>query len=308
LRSVTQRTVPAPLPANVEIIAGDWRTQLLSDGAVRDMVRGSRFVVVPSHDTMQPAGQSACLQAMACAKAVVLSDIAGLWDRELMRDRESCILVKPGDVAALIRALDRPIRFYNAGSGECLGDTDGAAANEMTAFRPRSPYAVAKAAATWQVANYREAYGLHACSGILFNHESPLRPERFVTRKIVAAAARIAAGGTDKLTLGNLAIHRDWGWAPEYVEAMWLMLQRDTPDDFVIATGEPHSLEEFVDAAFAHFDLSWRDHVEIDERFFRPTDIALGFGDAAKAAKILGWRAKTRMPGVATRMAQAEQC
>ena len=218
------------------------------------------------------------------------------------------IVIGTLNILEVIRALDRPIRFYNAGSGECFGDTDGAAANEMTAFRPRSPYAVAKAAATWQVANYREAYGLHACSGILFNHESPLRPERFVTRKIVAAAARIAAGGTDKLTLGNLAIHRDWGWAPEYVEAMWLMLQRDTPDDFVIATGEPHSLEEFVDAAFAHFDLSWRDHVEIDERFFRPTDIALGFGDAAKAAKILGWRAKTKMPGVVTRMAQAEQC
>ena len=218
------------------------------------------------------------------------------------------IVIGTLNILEVIRTLDRPIRFYNAGSGECFGDTDGAAADENTAFRPRSPYAVAKAAATWQVANYREAYGLHACSGILFNHESPLRPERFVTRKIVAAAARIAAGDTAKLILGNLAIHRDWGWAPEYVEAMWLMLQQDAPGDFVIATGEPHSLEEFVAAAFAHFDLSWRDHVEIDERFFRPSDIALGFGDAAKAAKILGWRAKTTMPGVVTRMAKAERC
>jgi GDPmannose 4,6-dehydratase len=218
------------------------------------------------------------------------------------------IVIGTLNILEVIRTLDRPIRFYNAGSGECFGDTDGAAANELTAFRPRSPYAVAKAAATWQVANYREAYGLHACSGILFNHESPLRPERFVTRKIVAAAARIAAGDTGKLTLGNLAIHRDWGWAPEYVEAMWLMLQRDTAEDFVIATGEAHSLERFVDTAFAHFDLSWRDHVEIDQEFFRPTDIALGFGDASKAAEILGWRAKTTMPGVVRRMAEAEPC
>ncbi len=218
------------------------------------------------------------------------------------------IVIGTLNILEVIRTLDRPIRFYNAGSGECFGDTDGTAAIETTAFRPRSPYAVAKAAATWQVANYREAYGLHACSGILFNHESPLRPERFVTRKIVAAAARIAAGDRDKLTLGNLAIHRDWGWAPEYVEAMWLMLQQDAADDFVIATGKAHSLEEFVDAAFAHFDLSWRDHVVIDEAFFRPTDIALGFGDAAKAAEILGWRAKTTMTGVVTRMAEAERC
>jgi len=218
------------------------------------------------------------------------------------------IVIGTLNILEVIRALDQPIRFYNAGSGECFGDTDGAAANEATAFRPRSPYAVAKAAATWQVTNYREAYGLHACSGILFNHESPLRPERFVTRKIVASAARIAAGGTEKLTLGNLAIHRDWGWAPEYVEAMWLMLQRDVADDFVIATGEAHALEDFVDAAFAHFGLSWRDHVEIDQQFFRPADIALGFGDATKAAEILGWRARTTMPGVVTRMAEAERC
>jgi GDPmannose 4,6-dehydratase len=217
------------------------------------------------------------------------------------------IVIGTLNILEIIRTLDRPIRFYNAGSGECFGDTDGAAASEMTAFRPRSPYAVAKAAATWQVANYREAYGLHACSGILFNHESPLRPERFVTRKIVAAAARIAAGDTDKLSLGNLDIHRDWGWAPEYVEAMWMMLQQDAADDFVIATSEPHSLEEFVAAAFAHFNLSWRDHVEIDERLFRPADIALGFGDATKAAAVLGWRAETRMLGVVRRMAEAER-
>ena len=207
-----------------------------------------------------------------------------------------------------IRFLARPVRFYNAGSGECFGDTGGVAADETTAFRPRSPYGVAKAAAFWEVANYREAYDLFACSGILFNHESPLRPARFVTRKIVSAAARIANGDKGKLFLGDLSIRRDWGWAPEYVQAMWLMLQRDEPEDFVIATGEAHSLEEFVDAAFAHFDLSWRDHVEIDESLFRPTDIACGFGNADHAQDVLGWRAETRMPAVVRRMAEAETC
>jgi GDPmannose 4,6-dehydratase len=212
------------------------------------------------------------------------------------------------NILEAIRFLARPVRFYNAGSSECFGDTSTDAADETTAFRPRSPYGVAKAAAFWEVANYREAYDLFACSGMLFNHESPLRPARFVTRKIIAGAARIANGDQDKLFLGNLSIRRDWGWAPEYVEAMWLMLQQDTPDDFVIATGEPHSLEEFVDAAFACFGLSWRDHVETDAAFYRPTDIACGFGNADKAKDILGWRAKTMMHDVVKRMAEAEQC
>lgn len=149
-----------------------------------------------------------------------------------------------------IRFLERPIRFYSAGSSECFGDTGGYAANERTAFHPRSPYAVAKSTAHWLVANYREAYGLHASTGILFNHESPLRPERFVTKKIVKAAVRIAAGDRTNLTLGNIQIKRDWGWAPEYVDAMWRMLQQPTGSDFVIATGESNTLESFVEAAF----------------------------------------------------------
>ena len=144
-----------------------------------------------------------------------------------------------------IRFLGKPIKLYNACSGECFGDIPQAA-DEATPFRPRSPYAVAKAAAFWEVANYREAYQIFACSGILFNHESPLRPARFVTKKIIAAACRIARGSQEKLSLGNITIQRDWGWAPEYVEAMWLMLQQDKPDDYVIATGQSHSLEEFV--------------------------------------------------------------
>ena len=147
-----------------------------------------------------------------------------------------------------IRFRSSPVKFYNGSSGECFGDIGNAAADETTAFRPRSPYALAKATAFWEVANYREAYGLFACSGVLFNHESPLRPERFVTSKVVATACRIAEGSKEKLCLGNISVTRDWGWAPEYVEAMWLMLQQNEPDDFVVATGESHTLEEFVNA------------------------------------------------------------
>jgi GDPmannose 4,6-dehydratase len=206
-----------------------------------------------------------------------------------------------------IRFTKRPIRFYNAGSGECFGDTGGQAADEETAFRPRSPYAAAKAAAHFQVANYREAYGLFACNGILFNHESPLRPERFVTRKIVSAACRIGAGSREKLKLGNVKVKRDWGWAPEYVEAMRMMLQRDRPDDYVIATGETRSLEDFVAAAFAAVGLDWREHVTTDPALFRPTDIEGNYANPGKAARELGWRAGVRMEEAVRRMVAAEK-
>lgn len=206
-----------------------------------------------------------------------------------------------------IRFTDSPVRFYNAGSSECFGDTGGIAASEDTPFRPRSPYAVAKAAAFWEVANYREAYGLYACSGILYNHESPLRPRRFVTRKVVAAAARIAAGSGETLRLGNLDVERDWGWAPEYVEAMWLMLQQDKPADYVIATGEYNRLSEFVELAFNEVGLNWKDHVVLDPSFFRPTDLRRGLGDPTLAAKQLGWKAKYRMKDVVKMMIDAER-
>ena len=206
-----------------------------------------------------------------------------------------------------IRFTGRPIRFYNAGSSECFGEIGESAADESTPFRPRSPYAVAKAAAFWEVANYREAYGLYACSGILFNHESPLRPERFVTKKIVAAACRIAAGNREKLHLGNISIRRDWGWAPEYVEAMWRMLQQEKPEDFVIATGACHSLEEFIKAAFDAAGLDWREHVVHDDALLRPTDLMVGRGNPAHAAKLLGWQARYRMPDVVRMMVEAQR-
>jgi GDPmannose 4,6-dehydratase len=204
-----------------------------------------------------------------------------------------------------VRFTGKQISIYNAGSSECFGDLGGAAANENTPFRPRSPYAVAKAAAFWQVANYREAYGLFACSGILFNHESPLRPARFVTQKIVLAAHQIAQGKQKNLVLGNIEVQRDWGWAPEYVEAMYLMLQQPEPEDFVIATGESHKLAEFVAATFQAVGLDWKEYTQTDPNLLRPTEIMIGRGDAFKASTKLGWKAKYRMADVARLMVEA---
>jgi GDPmannose 4,6-dehydratase len=211
------------------------------------------------------------------------------------------------NILEALRLIKGRTRFYNASSGDCFGDTGGKKADESAAFRPHSPYGVAKAAAFWAVANYRQAYGLHASSGLLFNHESPLRPERFVTRKVVAAAARIARGSREKLALGDLSIRRDWGWAPDYVQAMWAMLQRPRGGDYVIATGRNHSLQEFVAAAFACFGLDWRAHVKIDRRFFRPDEIRSNCGNAGKARRDLGWKAALDMSGVVERMAEAER-
>lgn len=195
-----------------------------------------------------------------------------------------------------IRFIGKPIKLYSAGSSECFGNTGIKAADENTPFRPRSPYGVAKAAAFWEVANYREAYNIFACSGILFNHESPLRPERFVTQKIITSACKIALGLHDKkLALGNLSIERDWGWAPEYVEAMYLMLQQNNPDDYVIATGVSNKLETFVQTAFATLNLDWQEHVVVDESLLRPTDINFGKGNPDKARNELGWQAQIHM-------------
>lgn len=201
-----------------------------------------------------------------------------------------------------LRFLGKPIKFYHASSSECFGDLGHQAATEDTPFRPRSPYAVAKASAHWLVANYREAYGLFACNGILFNHESPLRPARFVTQKIVHAARRIANGSTERLALGRLDIARDWGWAPEYVDAMWRMMQSEEPDDYIIATGETNSLQAFVAETFATVDLDWADHVDSDSRLFRPSDISWSQGNPEKAACQLGWRASAHMKDVVAKM------
>lgn len=203
------------------------------------------------------------------------------------------------------RMMDKKIKIYHAGSGECFGDTKGEPATESTPFYPMSPYAVAKTSAYWLVNNYRDAYGLFACTGILFNHESPLRPERFVTQKIIRAVKRISEGSLEKLKLGRLDIARDWGWAPEYVEAMWLMLQQHMPQDFVIATGTTITLEEFVRAAFEQANLNWKDYVMQDPDLFRPTDLAIGCADPGKALRMLDWKASTKGVEVVKKMYQS---
>ncbi len=214
------------------------------------------------------------------------------------------IIVATGNLLEAIRflKLEKKTRFYNACSSECFGDTEGRPANELTPFHPRSPYAVAKAGAYWLVANYRSAYQLFACSGLLFNHESPLRPDRFVTRKIVAAAARIAAGSDERLKLGNIDIERDWGWAPEYVDAMHRMLQTEQPRDFVVATGRTVSLASFVELAFSKLALDWRDHVDADPGLLRPSDMKTSRADPSRAQQELGWRAQVTVEEVVTRL------
>ncbi len=204
-----------------------------------------------------------------------------------------------------IRRSGIKTKFYQASSSEMFGDS-APPQNENTPFRPRSPYAAAKVYAYWMVANYREAYKLFACNGILFNHESPKRGETFVTRKITRTLAKIKLGLENRLYLGNLDARRDWGYAGDYVEAMWLMLQKDEPNDYVIATGESHSVREFLEEAFRSQDMDWSDYVEIDDRYFRPTEVDSLQGDASKAKKKLGWEPKVRFKELVKLMVDAD--
>jgi len=206
-----------------------------------------------------------------------------------------------------VRFIEKEIKIYHASSSECFGDVGTERANEDTPFRPRSPYGVAKASAHMLVTNYRDAYGIFACNGILFNHESPLRPARFVTRKIISTANAIANGSNEKLVLGRLDIIRDWGWAPEYVDAMWRMLQVDSPNDTLIATGISHSLEYFVATAFEAVGLSWKDHVVVDEKLFRPSEISSSYANPEKAKILLDWEAKTSLEQTITQMISSER-
>ena len=222
-------------------------------------------------------------------------------------ETNNSILAATLNILEVIRHQNKRIRFYNAASSECFGNTPPEGADEATPFHPRSPYAVAKAAAYWTVANYREGHRLFAVSGMLFNHESPFRPEQFVTQKIVRGAGRIARGEeAGPLRLGRLDIQRDWGWADEYAAAMRMMLRQETPEDFVIATGESRTLAEFAAEAFAAFGLDWKEHVVSDPALSRPTDIMLSVGRPARARERLKWQATMRMSDVARRLAAAD--
>jgi GDPmannose 4,6-dehydratase len=217
-------------------------------------------------------------------------------------------IVATGTIRLLeaIRETGIKPRFYQASSSEMYGKVVEIPQKETTPFYPRSPYGCAKVYAYWITVNYRESYGMHASNGILFNHESPRRGETFVTRKITRAVAHIKAGLQKKLYLGNLDAKRDWGYAKEYVEAMWLMLQQDQPDDYVVATGETHSVREFLDVTFAHAGLDWKKYVEIDPRYYRPAEVELLIGDYSKAKKKLGWEPKTKFEDLAKLMVDAD--
>jgi len=250
------------------------------------------------------------LQALAKARPEEIYNLAGQSSVSLSFEQpvETLESISTGTLNLLegIRFLDPSIRFYSAGSSECFGNTGHTPADENVPFRPRSPYAVAKACAANLVATYRDSYGLFACTGILFGHESPLRPRRFVTRKIVEAAARIHAGLQTQVTLGNLEVSRDWGWAPDYVEAMWLMLQRESALDLVIATGRTVSLEYFVRAAFAYFNLDWKVHVVQDQTLLRPSDITYSAANVSLAKAELRWSPPNSVDDVVRRLCAAE--
>jgi len=220
---------------------------------------------------------------------------------EFPEETQRAIVVGTKNILDCLRAVEKPVRLFNTASSECYGNTP-TPASENTPFNPVSPYASAKAEAFSLVRKYREQYGVLAYSGILFNHESPLRPVSFVTRKIINGVVSIATGQQDKLVLGNLDVIRDWGWAPEYTEAMWRILQHDKPDDFIVATGQSCSLREVVETAFDQVGLDWGNYVETDEKFMRPTDIAQSRGNPKKAASVLGWQATVSMPEVIGRM------
>lgn len=251
---------------------------------------------------MAPNDFKSTLTAISKARPDEIYHLAGQTSVGLSFEQPSetieSITIGTLNILEAMRFLDLPARFYHAGSSECFGDTGGVAADENTPFNPVSPYAVAKCAAHCLVRNYRDAHKIFAANGVLFNHESELRPSRFVTQKVVQAAYRISRGSTEKLTLGDLSIFRDWGWAPEYAEAMWRILQTDHAEDFVIATGEANSLKDFVDQAFTCFGLDWTEHVLHDDQLMRPNEIPWSQGNPKKAYDKLGWKATKKMGDV----------
>jgi GDPmannose 4,6-dehydratase len=257
-------------------------------------------------DPADPAAVKALLTALRPDEIYLLSAQSSV-SLSFERPAETfASIVEP--VVAVLEAMrtDLPnARLFHAGSSECFG-TVAAPSDVDSPFLPPSPYAVAKAAAFWMVANYRRAYQLFAVSGILFNHESPLHSERYVSRKIVLTAARIAAGSRERLALGNLDVERDWGWAPEFVEAMRLMLQMSNPEDLIIATGETRSLRSYLAEAFSAFGLDWRDHVDQSLHLVRPTDVTRSIANVERTYAILGWRARTRMAGVVRKLIEHE--
>ena len=276
------------------------RFESLERLGIRDRVAVEAMSLVDFRSTMQ---------VISRAKPDEIYNLAGQTSVGLSFNQPvetfESIVVGTVNLLEAIRMLGLPIRFYNAGSSEMFGNSGDEPASEKTVLRPCSPYGIAKATSFWQIAQYRAAYGIAACTGILFNHESPLRPEWFVTQKIVAGACRIAAGEQQTLALGDLSVRRDWGWAPEYVVAIHRMLQCDSMEDYVIATGVTSSLEDFVAEVFRAVGLDWRKHVIRDPELARPSEIQSGRADVSRAGSQLGWKARYAMPDVARMMVEA---
>jgi len=270
----------ADVQDRVEIVQGD----LLDESSLVHMLRD-----VQPHEVYNLAAQSF---------------VQTSWTQPVLTGETTALGVTR--VLDAVRTVDPNIRFYQASSSEMFGKVQAVPQSEDTPFYPRSPYGVAKLYGHWITVNYRESYGLHASSGILFNHESPRRGLEFVTRKITNAAARISLGMQDKLHLGNLDAKRDWGHARDYVRAMWMMLQQDVADDYVIATGETHSVREFCDIAFKRVGLNWEDYVVIDQRFVRPAEVDLLIGDASKAQTILGWKPEVSFEALVSEMIDSD--
>jgi GDPmannose 4,6-dehydratase len=260
--------------------------------------------------SMAPNDFKSTLTAISKARPDEIYHLAGQTSVGLSFEQPSetieSVTIGTLNILESLRFLAMPARFYHASSSECFGDTGGLPADEQTPFNPVSPYAVAKSAAHWLVRNYREAHNMFASNGILFNHESELRPARFVTQKVVQSAYRISRGSKEKLALGELTMSRDWGWAPEYVDAMWRMLQAEKADDFVIATGEANSLQDFVAQSFGSFGLNWDEHVQHDDQLKRPNEIPWSQGNPEKAQRVLGWRAEKKMRDVVTALCSAQ--
>jgi GDPmannose 4,6-dehydratase len=260
--------------------------------------------------SMAPNDFKSTLTAISKARPDEIYHLAGQTSVGLSFEQPSetieSITIGTLNILESLRFLAMPALFYHASSSECFGDTGGLPADEQTPFNPVSPYAVAKSAAHWLVRNYRDAHKMFASNGILFNHESELRPARFVTQKVVQAAYRISRGSTEKLTLGDLNMSRDWGWAPEYVDAMWRILQANKADDFVIATGEANSLKDFVVQTFGFFGLNWDEYVQHDDQLTRPNEIPWSQGNPEKAQRVLAWRADKKMGDVVTALCSAQ--
>jgi GDPmannose 4,6-dehydratase len=258
-------------------------------------------------DMQDPAALLALLHRLAPDEIYNLAGQTSVsYSFECPRETTASIAHSTLNLLDAIRTSGLPTRLFHASSAECFGDHGRTPVTETTPFRPKSPYGVAKASAHWQVACFREAFGLFVCSGILFNHESPLRPQKFVTQKVIAAVGAISRGSTARLHLGAIDVYRDWGWAPEYVQAMWLMLQQPTPQDYIIATGQSYSLHDFVDLAFATIGRHSADYLVQDGSLMRPTEIQYSYADPSRIERDLGWSASRKMPDVVRLMLQAD--